>query len=162
MNRHQFIATCLGLATLPLIASRAFSGDTAMPTTIEKVVKTDAEWKALLTPDQYEVLRREGTEPSSSSPLNHEKRKGQYVCAGCDLPLFTSDMKFDSGTGWPSFYTTLPGAVATKTDFKLVYPRKEYHCARCDGHQGHVFDDGPKPTGERWCNNGLALKFIPA
>jgi len=162
MNRRQFIGTCLGLATLPLIASRALSGDTAMPSTIEKIVKTDAEWKALLTPDQYEVLRREGTEPSFSSALNDEKRAGQYVCAGCALPLFTSDLKFDSGTGWPSFYTTLPGAVATKTDFKWIYPRKEYHCARCGGHQGHVFNDGPKPTGERWCNNGLALKFIPA
>lgn len=162
MNRRQFIATCLGLATLPLIASRVFSGDTAMPTTMEKIVKTDAEWKALLTSDQYEILRREGTEPSFSSALNDEKRTGQYVCAGCALPLFASNMKFDSGTGWPSFYTTLPGAVATKTDFKWIYPRKEYHCARCGGHQGHVFNDGPKPTGERWCNNGLALKFIPA
>ena len=162
MNRRQFIATCLGLATLPLIASRTFSGDMNMPTAIGKIVKSDSEWKALLTPDQYDTLREEGTERSFSSPLNHEKRKGQYVCAGCALPLFTSDMKFDSGTGWPSFYTTLPGAVATKTDFKLVYPRKEYHCARCGGHQGHVFDDGPKPTGERWCNNGVALKFIPA
>lgn len=162
MNRRQFIATCLGLASLPLITSRTFGDNMNQPATIEKIVKSDAEWKALLTPGQYEVLRREGTEPSFSSPLNHEKRKGQYVCAGCDLSLFTSDMKFDSGTGWPSFYTTLPGAVETKTDFKLIYPRKEYHCARCGGHQGHVFNDGPKPTGQRWCNNGLALKFIPA
>lgn len=162
MNRRQFIATCLGLASLPLITSRTFGDNMNQPATIEKIVKSDAEWKALLAPGQYEVLRREGTEPSFSSPLNHEKRKGQYVCAGCDLPLFTSDMKFDSGTGWPSFYTTLPGAVETKTDFKLIYPRKEYHCARCGGHQGHVFNDGPKPTGQRWCNNGLALKFIPA
>ena len=162
MNRRQFIATCLGLATLPLIASRTFSDDRNMPTAIAKIVKSDAEWKALLTPAQYDVLREEATEPSSSSPLNHEKRQGQYVCAGCALPLFTSDMKFDSGTGWPSFYTTLPGAVETKTDFKLIYPRKEYHCARCGGHQGHVFNDGPKPTGQRWCNNGIALKFIHA
>jgi len=133
-----------------------------MPMTIEKIVKSDAEWKKLLTAAQYDILRREGTEPPFSSPLNDEKRQGQYVCAGCDLPLFTSDMKFDSGTGWPSFYTALPGAVETKTDFKLIYPRKEYHCARCGGHQGHVFNDGPQPTGQRWCNNGLALKFIPA
>lgn len=160
MNRRQFIAT--GLAALPLIASRTFGDDMSKPAAIEKIVKSDAEWKALLTPAQYHILREEGTEPSFSSALNDEKRKGQYVCAGCDLPLFTSDMKFDSGTGWPSFYTTLPGAVATKTDFKLIYPRKEYHCARCGGHQGHVFNDGPKPTGQRWCNNGLALKFIPA
>lgn len=161
MNRRQFIATCLGLASLPLIASRTF-GDMKIPTTIRKIVKSDAEWKTLLTSAQYNILRREGTEPPFSSPLNDEKRQGQFVCAGCDLPLFTSDMKFDSGTGWPSFYTTLPGAVETKTDFKLIYPRKEYHCARCGGHQGHVFNDGPKPTGQRWCNNGLALKFIPA
>lgn len=161
MNRRQFIATCLGLATLPLIASRTFGDNMNKPATIEKIVKSDAEWKALLTPAQYHILREEGTEPSFSSALNDEKRKGQYVCAGCDLPLFTSDMKFDSGTGWPSFYTTLPGAVETKLDFKLIIPRKEYHCARCGGHQGHVFNDGPKPTGQRWCNNGLALKFIP-
>lgn len=162
MNRRQFIGTCLGLAALPLIASRAFGDNMNKPAAIEKIVKSDAEWKALLTPAQYNILREEGTEPSFSSALNHEKRKGQYVCAGCDLPLFTSDMKFDSGTGWPSFYMTLPGAIETKLDFKLIYPRKEYHCARCGGHQGHVFNDGPKPTGQRWCNNGLALKFIPA
>ena len=162
MNRRRFMAACLGLATLPLVASRTFGGDMDKPATIAKIVKSDAEWKALLTPDQYDTLREEGTERPFSSALNHEKGKGQYVCAGCALPLFTSDMKFDSGTGWPSFYTTLPGAVETKTDFKIVYPRKEYHCARCGGHQGHVFNDGPKPTGERWCNNGVALKFIPA
>lgn len=132
------------------------------PTAIKKIIKSDAEWKALLTPAQYKVLRDEGTEPPFSSPLNDEKRQGQFVCAGCDLPLFTAEMKFDSGTGWPSFYTTLPGAVETKTDFKIIIPRKEYHCARCGGHQGHVFNDGPQPTGQRWCNNGLALKFIPA
>jgi len=162
MNRRQFLTTCLGLVSLPLIASRTLGADMTMPTTIEKIVKSDAEWKKLLTAAQYDILRREGTEPPFSSPLNDEKRQGQYVCAGCDLPLFTSDMKFDSGTGWPSFYTALPGAVETKTDFKLIFPRKEYHCARCGGHQGHVFNDGPQPTGQRWCNNGLALKFIPA
>ncbi|RJQ49467.1 MAG: peptide-methionine (R)-S-oxide reductase [Gammaproteobacteria bacterium] len=162
MNRRQFIATGLGLASLPFITSRTFGDTMNKPAAIEKIVKSDAEWKALLTPGQYEILRREGTERPFSSALNDEKRRGQYVCAGCDLPLFTSDMKFDSGTGWPSFFTTLPGAVETKTDFKLIYPRKEYHCARCGGHQGHVFNDGPKPTGQRWCNNGLALKFIPA
>ncbi len=162
MNRRHFIAACMGLACLPLSAHRAFGGDTNMPATPDKIVKSNAEWKSLLTSAQYDVLRREGTEPAFSSPLDDEKRQGQYVCAGCDLPLFTSDMQFNSGTGWPSFYTTLPGAVETKTDFKMVYPRKEYHCARCGGHQGHVFNDGPKPTGQRWCNNGLALKFIPA
>ena len=128
---------------------------------IEKIQKSNAEWKKILTPEQYYVLREEGTERPFSSPLNNEKRKGLYVCAGCGLPLFTSEMKFDSGTGWPSFFTSIEGHLETKRDFKLIFPRTEYHCARCGGHQGHVFDDGPPPTGQRWCNNGVALKFIP-
>jgi peptide-methionine (R)-S-oxide reductase len=123
---------------------------------------TSADWQARLTPAQYAVLRREGTEPAHTSPLNAEKRKGVFHCAGCDLPLFSSDAKYESGTGWPSFYAALPGAVGTKTDFKLVLPRTEYHCARCGGHQGHVFDDGPRPTGKRYCNNGVALRFEAA
>jgi peptide-methionine (R)-S-oxide reductase len=126
---------------------------------IQPVTRTDAEWRARLTAAQYDVLRREGTERAGSSPLNDEKRRGRYLCVGCDLPLFTSEMKYDSGTGWPSFFTTLPGVFRTKTDFKLIYPRTEYHCARCGGHHGHVFNDGPPPTGQRWCNNGVALKF---
>lgn len=164
MNRRQFIISTLGLTALPLVLSRTF-GDTDMPPSngkIEKIVKSDEEWKAILTPEQYAVLREEDTEKPHSSPLNHEKRKGTYVCAGCALPLFTSDMKYDSGTGWPSFFTTIAGAVETKRDWKMIFPRTEYHCARCGGHQGHVFDDGPEPTGQRWCNNGVALNFIPA
>ena len=128
---------------------------------IEKIEKSDDEWRGLLTPEQYRVLRREGTEPPFSSGLNKEYRPGTFVCAACALPLFTSETKFDSGTGWPSFYAPIEGNVETKRDFKLIIPRTEYHCARCGGHQGHVFDDGPPPTGQRWCNNGIALRFIP-
>jgi len=127
---------------------------------LEKMILTDSEWKQRLTAAQYYILRDEGTEPAGSSPLDKEYRKGEYRCAGCDLPLFTSAMKYDSGTGWPSFFQHIAGHVQTKRDFKLIWPRTEYHCARCGGHQGHVFDDGPKPTGQRWCNNGLALVFI--
>ncbi len=129
---------------------------------IDKVVKSEDEWRKILTPEQFHVLREEGTERPFSSPLNDEKRPGEYVCAGCALPLFTADMKFDSGTGWPSFVRALPGHVEMKTDFKLIYPRSEYHCIRCGGHQGHLFNDGPEPTGKRWCNNGVALKFVAA
>ena len=108
------------------------------------------------------MLREEGTERPFSSPLNENKQQGLYVCAGCELPLFTSEMKFDSGTGWPSFFTAIEGRLETRLDFKLLLPRTEYHCARCGGHQGHLFKDGPPPTGQRWCNNGVALKFMPA
>ncbi len=120
---------------------------------------SDAEWRKRLTPEQYRVLRQEGTETAFTSPLNAEKRHGTYKCVACDLPLFGSSMKFDSGTGWPSFFETLPGAFELRTDYKWILPRTEYHCARCGGHHGHVFDDGPRPTGKRWCNNGVCLKF---
>ncbi len=118
------------------------------------------DWKKLVSPKAYNVLFEEGTERAFSSPLNDEKKAGTYVCAACNLPLFGSEAKFDSGTGWPSFYEPIEGRLGTSRDFKLVFPRTEYHCARCGGHQGHVFDDGPKPTGLRYCNNGIALQFV--
>ena len=157
MNRRNFLSRVSG----------AFAAAVALPsvaqsTQTDRVVKTPEEWRKTLTPEQFHILREEGTERPYSSPLNNEKRKGTFVCAACALPLFTSDTKYDSGTGWPSFYAAIPGAVATKVDYKLIAPRTEYHCRRCEGHQGHVFDDGPKPTGKRYCNNGVALKFVSA
>lgn len=127
---------------------------------IEPLIKTHKEWHELLTPKAYSILFESHTEKPGSSELNHEHREGTYICAACFLPLFESQYKYDSGTGWPSFTQPIPGHVNTKPDFKLIFLRTEYHCARCGGHQGHVFDDGPPPQGERWCNNGLALKFV--
>src|ERR1700694_1959891 len=124
------------------------------------VNKTDDEWRKTLTPEQYNVLREHGTERPGSSSLNQEKRKGKFVCAGCDLPLFSSETKYESGTGWPSFYQPLPNGIGTSTDRSLFMTRTEVHCRRCGGHLGHVFEDGPKPTGLRYCMNGLALKFV--
>ena len=161
MNRRHFLTHAAGALAGTTTLANAFAAEAPSPA-IGKVVKTEAEWRKLLTPAQFSVLRQEGTEVPFSSPLNNEKRAGTFVCAGCDLPLFQSRTKYDSGTGWPSFYDGIKGAVGTSVDVKLIVPRTEYHCARCDGHQGHVFDDGPKPTGLRYCNNGVALKFVPA
>jgi peptide-methionine (R)-S-oxide reductase len=133
----------------------------AAPSPADKLNLSKDEWRKRLDKMQYHVLREEGTERAGTSPLDREKRAGVFACAGCDLPLFTSDMKFDSGTGWPSFFTTIPGVFETKTDHVLIYARTEYHCTRCGGHHGHIFEDGPRPTGLRYCNNGVALKFIP-
>lgn len=133
----------------------------ADPKAIERLAKSRSEWRRLLTAEQYAVLFEEATEPSFSHPLDREKRAGVFICAACFLPLFVSEAKFDSGTGWPSFTQPIQGRLETKRDFKLILPRTEYHCSRCGGHQGHVFNDGPPPTGQRWCNNGLALLFVP-
>ncbi len=164
MTRRQWLSllSSLGISGTTGIGAQAAAPDaTGASPHIEPLRLTDAQWRARLKPEQYNVLRQEGTERPGSSPLNHEKRRGTFHCGGCELPLFASSMKYESGTGWPSFFTTLLGAVQTKRDFHLVLPRTEYHCARCGGHQGHVFDDGPQPTGLRYCNNGVALTFVP-
>ncbi len=171
MKRRQLIqgAAALGvLGMVPAISGasppsfRRFhefdigSGD------LERLERSAREWRELLDEDAWDVLFREKTEPSFSSPLEDEYRDGTFVCAACHLPLFSSATKYDSRTGWPSFYAPFDGHIDTSIDFKLIWPRTEYHCKRCGGHQGHVFNDGPEPTGQRWCNNGLALRFVHA
>jgi len=154
MLKRDFLKKIAKLFLLfTIIPSKVFAA-------VSKVIKTNAEWKKLLTPAQYDILRNEGTEQPFTSPLNNEKREGEYVCAGCNTKLFHSSMKYDSGTGWPSFFQHYPGVIGTKVDFKMIIPRIEYHCLVCEGHHGHVFDDGPEPTGKRFCNNGIVLKFI--
>ena len=160
MTRRPFLAL-LGALGLASKAAQAQPATTAGPK-IEVLRLSDADWKQRLAPAAYDVLRHEGTERAGTSALLGEHRKGVFACAGCDLPLFRSEWKFDSGTGWPSFYTAIKGALGKKTDLMIGLPRTEYHCARCLGHQGHVFNDGPRPTGLRYCNDGVALKFVPA
>ena len=159
-RRLFLLGSCAGLA-LAAFPALAADADPYAKSPFRKL--TDADWRRRLPPASYGVLRQEDTEIPGTSPLLNEHRKGTFACIGCGLALFRSDWKFDSGTGWPSFYTVIPGALGRKEDHKLALEeRTEYHCAQCLGHQGHVFDDGPKPTGLRYCNNGVALKFIPA
>jgi peptide-methionine (R)-S-oxide reductase len=161
INRRALLTA--GAALGALAAASKFSEAETMTTTEQTIdyrKLTDADWRKRLTSAQYDVLRKHGTERPGTSPLNHEKRKGTFACAGCDLPLFSSDTKFESGTGWPSFYQPLDNAIETTTDRSFFMTRTEVHCKRCAGHLGHVFDDGPKPTGLRYCMNGVAMKFV--
>jgi peptide-methionine (R)-S-oxide reductase len=155
MNRRNWLFRITGLAATGVLPFQAGAAAGKFPLT-----KSKQEWKKLVSPEAYAVLFEDGTERPGSSPLNGEKRPGTYICAACNNPLFDSAAKYESGTGWPSFWQPLAGALGTSTDFKLIYPRTEYHCAHCGGHQGHVFDDGPRPTGKRYCNNGVALQFV--
>jgi peptide-methionine (R)-S-oxide reductase len=157
MDRRRFLtATAMAALALPLWRMAP-----ALAEVVEKIHMSEQEWKQKLTPEQFNVLRQEGTERAFTSPLLDEHRKGVFTCAGCGLELFLSGAKFDSGTGWPSFFDAIPDHVETKSDYKIGVERTEYHCARCGGHQGHVFQDGPEPTGLRYCNNGISLKFRP-
>ena len=164
MKRRFLLKSLTVIAILPLIeaCSRGQStGDIPGPITVIPLNKKNSTWRKLLAPEAYRVLFEEETERPSTSDLNYEHRDGVFVCAACYLPLFESEYKYESGTGWPSFTQPIAGHIETKRDFMMIIPRTEYHCARCGGHQGHIFSDGPLPRGERWCNNGVALKFIP-
>lgn len=159
ISRRYFITALVGSCLFPRLAISQPSYHSRNG--LQKVNKSAHEWRMVLMQDEFYVLREHGTEKAFSSPLNNEYRPGVYHCAGCNTALFTSAMKYDSGSGWPSFFTCIEGHLETKKDNSLFYTRTEYHCACCGGHQGHVFDDGPQPTGQRWCNNGTALKFVP-
>jgi len=163
MNRRTALLGlgALGLGAAGAIKFRGGTSSTALASVrSDKVVKTEEEWRKILSPDAFAVLRKSATERPFSSPLDREKRTGTFHCAGCDLDLYASETKFDSRTGWPSFYAPIAeDRIGTSVDYYLVYPRTEVHCARCDGHLGHIFDDGPKPTGKRHCLNGLSLAF---
>ena len=163
MDRRTVLQSLMALAVLPLLpaCSRAAAPAAAGGAAVVPLRKSAQAWRGKVSPAAYRVMFDEGTEPAFSSPLDKEKRAGTYICAACYLPLFDSAHKFDSGTGWPSFTRPIAGHMATRKDFKLIWPRTEYHCARCGGHQGHVFNDGPPPRGQRWCNNGVALAFVP-
>lgn len=162
MKRRVLLKSFTALAILPLIAS--CSRGQAIASTSRTVIplnKPHEAWQKFLSPEAYKVLFEEDTERPSTSALNYEDRDGVFICAACYLPLFESAYKYESGTGWPSFTQPIAGHVETKRDFKMIIPRTEYHCARCGGHQGHLFNDGPSPRRERWCNNGVALRFVP-
>jgi peptide-methionine (R)-S-oxide reductase len=161
INRRALLSAGIALGALAAMSKPSEAGTmNTTEQTIDFSKLSDAEWRSRLDAAQYDVLRKHGTERAGTSPLNHEKRKGTFACAGCELPLFSSDTKFESGTGWPSFYQPLPNAVDTTTDRSFFMSRTEVHCSRCAGHLGHVFDDGPKPTGLRYCMNGVAMKFV--
>ena len=159
VTRRALLGSAAGLAGLTALGWR-MDMDAKAEARFE-ITKNDDEWRRQLTPEQFHVLRKHGTERAGTSPLNNEKRKGTFVCAACDLPLFASDTKYESGTGWPSFYQPLANAVGTSSDRSWFMTRTEVHCRRCGGHLGHVFDDGPPPTGKRYCMNGVAMKFVP-
>lgn len=164
MKRRIFLQGMSVVTALPvlsfLLPAQLVAGDINLETATEPLSKPHEAWRELVSPEAYRVLFEEHTEEPGSSELNHEHRAGTFICAACYLPLFESQHKYESGTGWPSFTQPIPGHMETRRDFKLIFLRTEYHCIRCGGHQGHVFKDGPPPRGERWCNNGLALKFI--